>query len=379
MAGLFSDENEFGPFASGKGGSQRDLADAIFSVDAKQTPLMSLIPKSEGVINTTYEYPVDKQLAPKDNATDDSYEAELDGVDKFEKTLDDYSIIQNNVQWFRRAALIGRLAESASNLAGAPDLRATSIRKQLEAIKRDMEVRLCADDVPNDAGGTYYSADSSSGPLKTRALGKFIDSDAPTTSIPSAFRTPAGSIVEASEVEAVGSLTESHVQDVLQSIYEETGVAKELVLLCGVNLKKQFRNFTESTTTDGSNNLAATRIRTLNQDAESRSIISTIDVFEGDFGTLSLVPSLFLAKNDWSSGTTGDKNTDTSSGLVYDADTSRAYGYVLDTSMLELRFHQLPSVRPLPDLGSGDRYEINSVAGLSVLNPLAFGAFKHTS
>ena len=118
MAGLFSTENEFGPFSSGKGGSQRDLADAVFAIDAKQTPLMSMIPKSEGVINTTYEYPVDKQLAPKDNATADAYSAELDAESKFEKTLDDYSIIQNNVQWFRRAALIGRLAESASNLAG---------------------------------------------------------------------------------------------------------------------------------------------------------------------------------------------------------------------------------------------------------------------
>ena len=374
MAGLFSTENEFGPFSSGKGGSQRDLADAVFAIDAKQTPLMSMIPKSEGVINTTYEYPVDKQLAPKDNATADAYSAELDAESKFEKTLDDYSIIQNNVQWFRRAALIGRLAESASNLAGVPDLRATSIRKQLEAIKRDMEVRLCADDVPDNGGGSglFYSGESSSSPLKTRTLGKYIDSS--SANIPSAFRTPASSIVTAAEVEAVASLTEANVQDVLQSIYEETGVAKELVLLCGVNLKKQFRNFTESTTTDSSN-IAATRIRTLNQDASDKKIISTVDVFEGDFGTLTLVPSLFLAKNDWTNGTGGTGTASSS----YDANTSRATGYVLDMDMLELRFHQLPSVRSLPDLGSGDRYEINAVAGLSVLNPLAFGAFKHTS
>jgi len=371
MAGLFSTENEFGPFASGgKGGSQRDFADAVFAIDAKQTPLMSMIPKSEGVINTTYEYPVDKQLAPKDNATADAYSAELDAESKFEKTLDDYSIIQNNVQWFRRAALIGRLAESASNLAGVPDLRATSIRKQLEAIKRDMEVRLCADDVPEATSGNFYSGESSTSPLKTRTLGKYIDSS--SANIPSAFRTPASSIVTAAEVESVANLTEANVQDVLQSIYEETGVAKELVLLCGVNLKKQFRNFTESTTTDSSN-IAATRIRTLNQDASDKKIISTVDVFEGDFGTLTLVPSLFLAKNDWTNGTTGTKDS------AYDANTSRATGYVLDMDMLELRFHQLPSVRSLPDLGSGDRYEINAVAGLSVLNPLAFGAFKHTS
>lgn len=366
--GLFSTDTEFGPFDNGKGGSQRDLADAIFSVDAKGTPLMSMIPKAEGVTNTTYEYPVDKQLEPKDNATADAYSAELDAENKFESTLDDYSIIQNNVQWFRRASLIGRLAESASNLSGVNDLRATSIRKQLEAIKRDMEVRFCADTVPEATSGTYYSGEAATSPkLKTRTLGRYIYNDNSVTNIPTSFQTPADSIHSSG---TVSSLTEANVQDVLQSIYEQTGVAKELVLLCGVNLKKQFRNFTESTTTDASN-IAATRIRTLNQDASDRSIISTVDLFEGDFGTLTLVPSLFLAKHDWGSAGSG------TSGFT--ADTGRAYGYVLSPEMMECRFHQLPSVRQLPDLGSGDRYEINAVAGLSVLNPLTFGAFKQTS
>ena len=370
MAGLFNADNSapFGPFSSGSGGSQRDLANAIFSVDAKNTPLVAMIPKAEGVINTTYEFPVDKAITPKHNATDDTFaEAELNQDGDFENALSDYSIIQNNVQWFRRASLVGKLAESASNLAGAPDIRATSIRKQLEAIKRDMEVRLCADTIPATSG-TYYNANNGTGPYTTRALGSYIDSS--NTSIPSGFRTPSGSIYSTG---ASSALTEAKVQDVLQSIYEQTGVAKELTLLCGVNLKKQFRNFTESTTTDATNDITATRIRTLNQDASDRSIISTVDVFEGDFGTLSLVPTLWNAKSDWSSGTTGTRASSWS-------DTSgKNYGYVLDMDFLELRFHELPSVTPLPNLGAGERYEISAIAGLSVLNPLGFGAFKHLS
>lgn len=368
MAGLFNSDNStpFGPFSSGSGGSQRDLASAIFSVDAKNTPLVSMIPKAEGVINTTYEFPVDKALSPKHNATDDTFAAgELNADGDFENALSDYSIIQNNVQWFRRASLVGKLAESASNLAGAPDIRATSIRKQLEAIKRDMEVRMCADTIPNTASGNYYNGNNSTGPYTTRSLGSYISND--NTSIPSAFRTPTSSI---SSSGAVGSLTEAKVQDVLQSIYEQTGVAKELTLLCGVGLKKQFRNFTQIAT-EGTDNKAATRIRTFNQEASDRSIISTVDVFEGDFGTLTLVPTLWNAKSDWSSGTTGTRHATWS-------DTSgKGYGYILDMDFLEMRFHELPSVTPLPNLGAGERYEISSIAGLSVKNPLGFGAFKH--
>jgi len=371
MAGLFNNDNTapFGPFSSGSGGSQRDLANAIFSVDAKNTPLVSMIPKAEGVINTTYEFPVDKALSPKHNATDDSLSAgDLKVSDDFENALSDYSIIQNNVQWFRRASLIGKLAESASNLAGAPDIRATSIRKQLEAIKRDMEVRLCADTIPNTASGNFYDGNNSTAPYTTRSLGAYINST--NSSIPSGFRTPSGSIYSTG---ASSALTEANVQDVLQSIYEQTGVAKELTLLCGVNVKKQFRNFTESTTADSTDNLAATRIRTFNQEAESRSIVSTVDLYEGDFGTLTLVPTLWNAKSDWASGTTGTRASS------WTDNSGKNYAYILDMDFLELRFHELPSVTPLPNLGAGERYEISAIAGLSVLNPLGFGAFKHLS
>ena len=379
MAGLFETSDRFGPFASGTGGSQRDLANSIFSVDAKNTPLVAMIPKAEGVVNTTYEYPVDNQLSPKHNATKDDFDvSELNGKDDFDNALPNYSVIQNNVQWFRRASLIGKLAESASNLAGAADLRAVSIRKQLEAIKRDMEVRMCADDVLNTADPVtkFYNADvrtSSSNALMTRALGSYIDND--NSNIPTGFQTPAASI----KTGAVDSLTESDVQDVLQSIYEQTGISKELTLLCGVNLKKQFRNFTQLAT-EGTDNKAATRIRTFNQDAEDRSIISTVDVFEGDFGTLTLVPTLWNMKTDWSndertaSGGSGSRNTTT-----YSDTAGKGVGYCLDLDFLEMRFHELPSVTPLPNLGAGERYEVSAIAGLSVLNPLAFGAFKTTT
>ena len=380
MAGLFEDSDKFGPFASGTGGSQRDLASSLFSVDAKNTPLVAMIPKSEGVVNTTYEYPVDNQLSPKHNATKDEFDvSELNAGTDFDNALPNYSVIQNNVQWFRRASLIGKLAESASNLAGAADLRAVSIRKQLEAIKRDMEVRMCADDVMDTevTPTKYYNADvraSSSGALQTRSLGSYIDDD--NSNIPTNIQTPGTSI----KTGAVASLTEADVQDVLQSIYEQTGISKELTLLCGVNLKKQFRNFTQLAT-EGTDNKAATRIRTFNQDAEDRSIISTVDVFEGDFGTLTLVPTLWNMKTDWSvaegaaSGGAGNTRDTTN----FSNTAGKGVGFCLDLDYLEMRFHELPSVTPLPNLGAGERYEVSAIAGLSVLNPLAFGAFKTTT
>ena len=108
---------------------------------------------------------------------------------------------------------------------------------------------------------------------RTRALGTWIDDG--NTNIPSAYRTPAASI-ESSATSA--NLTEAQVNDVLQSVYEETGSVKTFSLLCGPNLKKRFKDFTQ--TQFASTNVASA-IKVYNQTMDSKKII-TVDIYEGD-------------------------------------------------------------------------------------------------
>ena len=112
-----------------------------------------------------------------------------------------------------------------------------------------------------------------------------------------------------------------------------------------------------------------------------------MDVYEGDFGTLELVPTL------WNSYGFGASSLDTSAtaaqgftqtGTFSGSDCvdpqldgkTKGYGYVLDWNLLELRFNQMPQVQELPDLGGGRRFAVDMITGLVCKNPLGLGAFK---
>lgn len=398
-----------GVFGPAPGGSNRDLLNAITLVDAKECPLMAMIPKAGGVTNLNFEWPVDKELAAEDNAAIDgrdlqhgftSVNTDGDNESDFSHVLDDYAIMNNRVQWFRRAALVSKLTESATNLAGVANQRAYAVRKQLLALKRDMEIRLCADHIPK-TGGTkkgWYDAGAVTGSStkgnKTASLGAFIDDHDTADIVPTGYSTPAASVFDAdatdndaatvvngtdgAAITTASALTEDQVNAVLQSIYEQTGKISTKTLLCGPNLKKRFKDYTAVTV---GSNAAATVARSYNAPLADKKVISTVDVYEGDFGTLQLVPTLWNAFNfpvssegeaagnkavSWSgSGATGAG-----------ANPNLSYGYVLDMDLLELRFHQLPQVQPLPNQGAGERFAVDAIAGLCVKNPLGLGAFK---
>jgi hypothetical protein len=398
-------------FGPAPGGSNRDLLNAITLVDAKECPLMAMIPKAGGVTNLNFEWPVDKELAAEDNAAIDgrdlqhgftSVNTDGDNESDFGHVLDEYAIMNNRVQWFRRAALVSKLTESATNLAGVANQRAYAVRKQLLALKRDMEIRLCADHIPK-TGATkngWYNAGAVTGSStvgnKTASLGAFIDDHDTAGIVPTGYTVPAASVFDSDATDndaatvtnssdaahvltTTSTITEDEVNGVLQSIYEQTGKINTKTLLCGPNFKKRFKDFTAVTV--GSSSGGATVARSYNAPLADKKVISTVDVYEGDFGTLQLVPTLWNAFNfpvssegeaagnkavSWSgSGATGAG-----------ANPNLSYGYVLDMDLLELRFHQLPQVQPLPNQGAGERFAVDAIAGLCVKNPLGLGAFK---
>tara|TARA_R110002051_G_scaffold322051_1_gene411482 strand:- start:2654 stop:3907 length:1254 start_codon:yes stop_codon:yes gene_type:complete len=399
-----SDADVFGPKP---GGSNRDLLNAITLVDAKECPFMAMVPKAGGVTNLNFEWPVDKELTADDNAAIDGHDLQHgfsstntggSAASDFGHVLDEYAIMENRVQWFRRAALVSKLTESATNLAGVANQRAYAVRKQLLALKRDMEVRLCADSIPSTgAKAGFYNAgkvtgDSTKG-NKTASLGAFIDDGDTAGLAPAGYTTPAASVFDSDPVDndhqtvtngtgtdalrTTATLTEDQVNAVLQSIYEQTGKISTKTMLCGPNLKKRFKDYTAVSTGSAG---AATVSRSYGASLADKKVISTVDVYEGDFGTLQLVPTLWNAFNFGTASESGSPTKAVSWSAVgatgAGANPNLSYGYVLDMDLLELRFHQLPQVQPLPNQGAGERFAVDAIAGLCVKNPLGLGAFK---
>jgi hypothetical protein len=324
-------------------GKREDLSDLISNLDRRACPVMSLIKKGPALKNSLFDFQVD--------AFDDpTLDGVVDGEDvtTFANKAENRVRLQGRVQKVRKPWKVSDFSENLSDVAGLRSEKAESIAKCLVEAKRSMEAVICSDQ--------ESQADDGTNPYKTRGLGKWINNSAQTDlPVPSAFRTPTASIDSTAINHASAPLTETIVQNVLTSIWNQTGEVKRFVMPCGSVLKRRFTDFTRLSLNVSSN----TDIRTYNQpDATQGKIYASVDMFVGDFGELELVPAQFLA---WGTG----------------YETFR--GYILDTNRMQLRTLRMPSSMELDDEGGGPRGYVDAVFALQVDNPLGFGKFAATS
>jgi hypothetical protein len=124
-----------------------------------------------------------------------------------------------------------------------------------------MEVAFCSNQTANSDNGTTQG-------YTTAGLQTWISTAGTGTgaTIPSNFRTPSASIVTGANASL---LTDTAVQDLLRSIYEQTGQQKSYDCIVGTALKRAFTNLISttalSTISNSSNTLAAgaTKVQTL--------------------------------------------------------------------------------------------------------------------
>lgn len=334
-------------FSSGK---REELADLIALVDAKDTPFVSMAKKGSKPGNTLFRWQADRLPTPKTTGT-------VDGTDvtSYENYVKDGSTVyraelSNYIQIFRRSVRVSPLTQDIAVVAGVRDELANNVAKGIQALKRDMESTFC--------GTQGAQLDNGTVPYITRGLDKWLQpSGSIDTVLPydTQFATPSANRSTAT----TATLTETVVQNVLTGIYGQTGQYRDFDLLCGSALKRAFTNLAY-TTTQGTGTAPMTAIRTLNRESDAQNYISSVDVFEGDFGKLRLHPSHFLRVSGGVGNTFG--------------------GYVIPFDQVEVRYGgNVAGVRALPNAGGGEARLIEAVAGLCVYNPLAFGVFDFAS
>lgn len=330
-------------------GKREDLANLIAMVDAKDTPFTSMAKKAAQPGNTIFRWQADRlpsTVAPTPVVDGTDVDPNTgttnfvnDGTTQFRVEL------SNRIQIFRKAVRVSKLTQDVANIAGVRDELANNVSKAITLIKRDMEVAMCSNQGAQVDNGTVG--------YRTRGLDKWIVAAAniDTVDLPAAASAFCPS---ASQISTVGTaaLTETVVQDILTGIYSQTGQFKDYDALVGPTLKRAFTNLVFTTTASGTNQYQS--IRTFNRDADASSYVSSVDVFEGDFGRIRLHPSLFL-KNNFS-------------------------GYIIPFDMVEVRYGgNVAQVTELTDNGGGPARLVEAVAGLCIHNPLAFGKFDFTA
>jgi hypothetical protein len=334
--------------------AREDLADYIAIVDAKSTPFVSMAPKGRDIGNMQFSWQVDNYGAPV-------LAGVVDGTDVTVASASNPVVnrtrLNNYGQAFRRDLRIGFIAET-QDVAGVTDELANGIAKKLVEIKRDMESTfMCTNQAAQADNG-------SSNAYLTGSLGNWLTSTNASNIGACASGSPFLPASGAVDTTASASFTEATAQNVLTAIYSATGTFRDYDCILGTTLKRAFTNLTASGVTQvvNANSIAATSVRTFNQDLSSDSFKASIDIFEGDFGRLILHPSTFV----------GGK---TSTSL-----TAQAFkGYVIPMDMVEVRYAKLPQVKDLPDAGGGPARLVEAIAGLVVKNPSGFGFFNGAS
>jgi hypothetical protein len=439
-------------FLSGRIGIREELSDLIANVDAKDTPITSMAKRGSKPGNTTFRWQVDRNPDPSielgvlDGADVDPSNPSQNPAFK-QYTLGYREEVENNIHMFRRAVHVSNLTQDILNIAGVQDELSRQLSKATIDLKRSMELTFTSDILP--------AYDDGSIPYRTRCLTAWIKNSllAATDNtqqkygsqaqsirpIGENFRTPASSIVGTNE--EVTTLSENTVQDVMTSVYEQTGQFKNHEAVVGTALKRQFTNLVYTKTEPA----LTSRIQN-NRDANSDVIKASIDYFEGDFGKLALIPSQFLHAGvnpytvvDCGVGATGASYTATGRYALVDgvyaaadvasngaglngagknlvwlkdattnkyervaygtnnavparfateaeartyanmhANNAKCKGFIIPWNMLEIRYGgNIAQVRELTENGGGPRRMMEAMAALVCQSPLTFGMFDY--
>lgn len=309
---------------------REDLSDMLSVADAKDTPVVSMLPKGTKPTNTLFDWVVDDEADPDiDPVADGDPATSFDDLSNRER-------LQGRVQKFRSNPAVSEMAEDVSTPAGIESEFKRAKAKSLTKVKRSMEARFCSDEDSSLSGAAHG----------TRGFGSWISSSAQSDlPVPADYRTPSGSIYSS----ALTSLLESHLLGIMQSIYEQTGQKEDYDCPVGPSLKSRISTFTVHEP-DVASTLA---VRRFNAKLDDYTLETRVDIIKGDFGTLRLHPSLFLG---WSSGSPNLKR-----------------GYILRLPKCRVRTNKAPGFKPLPDDDSGPRGVVSAITALQVNNPLEHG------
>lgn len=439
MASLY--EREFQnqrPLPGARIGIREELSDLILNVDAKDTPISSMAKRGSKPGNTTFRWQVDRNPEPSIEL------GILDGADvnptspatnpEFKEYTKNYRTeVENNIHMFRRSVHVSNLTQDILNIAGVKDELSRQLSKATIDLKRSMELTFTSDILPAFDNGTI--------PYRTRCLTAWIKPELASAEyntqtkygiqntnstagnyrqeirkINENFLTPATSIVGTGLT--VDNLSENDVQDVMTSVYEQTGQFRSHEAVVGTSLKRQFTNLVYTQRAPALDSKI-----TNNRDANSDTIKASVDVFEGDFGRLSLIPSQFLhagvnpytikfvegdADGEWHvyDGDTSIASNIVDNKVTWSGDTptitagtnnakyatealakkhvnlhaqnAKTKGFIIPWEYLEIRYGgNIAQVRELTENGGGPRRMMEAMAALVVQSPLCFGMFDY--
>ncbi len=237
-------------------GEREDLSNVIYNISPTDTPFMSAIAKAKASF-TNHEWQKDSLAAASGT------NAAIEGNEVTFAAPSATTRLGNYSQIAVKSVIVSGTLE-ATNKAGRNNELAYQISKASKELKRDMETSLCANNAK-------VAGDDST----ARELGG-VESWIASNDV-MAGSSPAGTGADARTDGTQRAFTEAQLKAALKLVWDSGG--DPTMLQCGSFNKQKLSGFTGG----------STRF----DPAENKRLVAAIDVYESDFGALTVAPNRF--------------------------------------------------------------------------------------
>ena len=311
---------------------REDLEQQYTMISPEETPFQTAIGVGPKATSTYHEWTVVELASPvTTNRVIEGDDAPGEDVGTLGKRFGNYTQISDKV------VSVSNTSEAVDAAAENVQRLAAQIALKLKEMKRDMESMLLQN-IAAAAGssGTARQAAGLPAWLRTNIVlgsgGAAPTLSGTTSGYPDAALTPGTAVV----------LTEANLNNVIEDCWNE-GATPSIIMVNANNKRVISQTFTGN----------ATRYK----DAIDKRLTAAIDVYDSDFGELTVVPNRFQQ-------TTASNNYSV---------------YVLDPEYAELCFLETPRQTELAQTGHAKRRMIHCEYTLKVSNEMAHGAIHETT
>jgi hypothetical protein len=250
-------------------GNREDLSDVIYSISPTDTPIMSSIGKTKATA-VYHEWQTDSLAA---NTTANAL---VEGATASDITVSPTTRLGNYTQIVGKTVMVSGTLEAVDR-AGRKSEKAYQLAKVSSEIKRDMETIITANQ--------GQSAGNASTARTLGALLSYIKSNTSKNGTATTGVDPVTAGVSTRTDGTTRAFTEAMLKTVIASVFSSGGTPSAL-----------FVSPTQKQVVSGFTGLAAQRYQV--PTSGQATILAGADLYQSDFGVLSIVPDRFMRSRD---------------------------------------------------------------------------------
>lgn len=313
---------------------REDLQEAYAMISPEETPFQMAI-GTKDIHNTLFEWPVvDLQDPDPDNRVIEGDTDLVNDTPTLAIRLSNYAQISDKV------AEVSQTAQAVDAAAENVQRMAEQVVLKMKEMKRDKEVMLLSN-VPAAAGNSTTARATAGFPAFLTTNTKFGAGGADPTLSGSTDGYPNAGATAGTAT----ALTEDDLNDIIESCWN-AGAEPSIIMVNSGNKRRISNTFTGN----------STRYK----DAVDRTLVAAIDVYDSDFGELTVVPNRFQPTNN-PSGAADSFNV-----------------FVLDPEYARVAYLDQVQQKPLAETGHAIRTLVWCEYGLQVDTEAAHGVIRDT-